>query len=47
MVTAHWPEAGVNIYVWVPTTAVFIVAGLQVPVMPFVDVAGRTGALVF
>jgi hypothetical protein len=31
----------------VPAVAVLIVAGLQVPVMPLVEVAGRTGAVEF
>jgi hypothetical protein len=35
------------VYVVVPTVDVLIVAGLQVPVMPFEDVAGRTGATLF
>ena len=41
--TAHCPAVGVNVYV-----AVFVlltVAGAQVPVIPFVDVVGRTGAV--
>ena len=31
----------------VPTTDVLIIAGLQVPVMPLVDVAGNAGATAF
>ena len=34
-------------YVVVPTTDVLIVAGLQVPLMPLLDIAGNTGAAVF
>src|SRR5678815_4634226 len=37
-VVAHWPTAGVNVYVVV---AVLSSAGDQVPVMPFVDVVGN------
>lgn len=43
----HCPAAGVKVCVVDPTTAMFIVAGLQVPVTPFVDVAGRVGATPF
>lgn len=38
---AHWPPAGVNVYVVVPAEAVFTVSGLHVPVIPLVDVRGR------
>jgi hypothetical protein len=31
----------------VPTATVLIVAGLQVPVMPFEDIAGSIGATLF
>ena len=31
----------------VPVVVVLIVAGLQVPVIPFVDVVGRAGAVLF
>jgi hypothetical protein len=37
-VVAHWPASGVKVYVVV---AVLSSAGLQVPVMPLVDVVGR------
>jgi hypothetical protein len=40
----HCPAAGVNVYVFVPTVAVLMVAGLQVPVIPFDDVVGNAGA---
>ena len=43
----HCPVAGVNVCVVVPTTDVLIVAGLQVPVTPFVDVDGSVGATLF
>lgn len=43
----HCPVAGVNVCVVVPTAEVLIVAGLQVPVTPFVDVAGSVGATLF
>ena len=46
-VVAHCPAAGVNVYVVVPAVAVFIVAGLHVPVIPLFDVVGRTGAVLF
>jgi hypothetical protein len=46
-VSAHWPAVGVNVYDVVPADAVLIVAGFQVPVMPFVDVTGSVGALEF
>ena len=39
---AHWPASGVNVYV--PLTVLLTTAGDQVPVIPFVDVNGRTGA---
>jgi len=43
---AHCPAAGVKVYVVVPTVAVLIVAGLQVPVMAgiLVELAGSKGA---
>jgi hypothetical protein len=41
VVVAHWPDAGVNVYVIVPAAAVFITAGLQVPVIPLTDVPGK------
>ena len=44
---AHCPADGVNVYVVVPAVAVLMVAGLHVPVMPFVEVAGNAGAVLF
>jgi hypothetical protein len=46
-VLAHCPPDCVKIWVDVPTVEVLIVAGLQVPVMPFVDVVGNTGGTAF
>jgi len=40
VVTAHCPAEGVNVYVVVE---VLLIAGLQVPVMPLVEVVGRAG----
>ena len=45
VVVAHKPTVGVNVYVaeaWLLT-----VAGLQVPVIPFIDVVGNAGAVAF
>jgi hypothetical protein len=38
VVVAHWPTAGVKVYVVV---AVLLIAGLQLPVMPLFEVVGR------
>ena len=46
-VEAHCPAAGVKVYVVVPVTAVFIVAGLHVPVMLLFEVSGSPGAVPF
>jgi hypothetical protein len=46
-VSAHKPAVGVKVYVVVPGVAVLIVEGLHVPVIPFVEVTGRVGALEF
>lgn len=43
----HWPDAGVKLYVVVPATAVLIVAGFQVPVIPLLEVTGKAGAVLF
>jgi hypothetical protein len=43
----HCAAAGVKVWVVVPTTEVLIVEGLQVPLTPFVDVAGSVGATLF
>jgi len=42
---AHWPDAGVKVYVLVPRTEVLMVAGFQVPVMvgELVEAEGKTG----
>ena len=40
-------SAGVKVYVVVPGVAVLIVAGLQIPVMPFAEVVGRAGGVEF
>lgn len=42
-VVAHCPASGVNVYV--PEVILSTTAGLQVPVMPFVDGEGRAGTL--
>ena len=47
VVVAHCPADGVNVYVVVPAVAVLIVAGLQVPGMPLLDVVGNAGAVLF
>ena len=47
VVVAPCPAVGVKVYVVVPTVAVLMVAGLQVPVKLFVDVVGRAGAVAF
>lgn len=41
-VVAHCPAAGIKVYT--PVAVLLTVAGLQVPGIPFADVAGRTGA---
>ena len=38
---AHCPALGVKVYVVVPAVAVEITAGVQVPVIPLVDVFDR------
>ena len=43
VVVAHWPAVGVNVYV--PVAVLLTVAGLQVPVMPLVEVSGKVGAV--
>jgi hypothetical protein len=44
---AQLPAVGVNVYVAVPGTAVLILAGLHVPVIPSFDTIGSAGAVVF
>lgn len=43
---AHWPAVGVNVYVVVPATAVLIVAGLHVPVIPLSEVPERVPGVI-
>lgn len=40
VVVAHCPAAGVKVYVLVPAVVVLMAAGLQVPVIPLVEVPG-------
>jgi hypothetical protein len=42
-VLAQSPTVGVKVYV--PLAVLFTVAGLQVPVIPLLDVVGKTGAV--
>jgi hypothetical protein len=44
VVVAHNPAVGVNVYV--PDVVLLTVAGLQVPVIPLVEVVGKRGAVV-
>jgi hypothetical protein len=46
-VVAHCPAAGVKVYVVVPVADVLITAGVQVPVMPLLDINGSAGATEF
>ena len=46
-VVAHSPALGVNVYVVFPCLIIFIQEGVQVPEIPFVEVAGKTGALLY
>jgi hypothetical protein len=41
------PADGVNVYVIVPATVVFIVEGFHVPLTPLFDVTGNVGAVLF
>ena len=43
VVVAHWPASGVNVYV--PVAVLLTITGDHVPVIPFVDVNGSTGAI--
>lgn len=47
VVVPHWPPFGVNVYVVLPAIEVLMVAGLHVPLIPLVDVAGSEGAVLF
>ena len=40
---AHWPAVGVKVYV--PLTVLSMVAGDHVPVIPLVELTGRTGTV--
>ena len=44
-VDAHVPAVGVNVYTVVPIVEVLMVDGLQVPVIPFVEVSESAGAV--
>ena len=44
---AHCPLFGVNVYVVVPAVLVLMLAGLQLPLTLFVEVAGSDGAALF
>ena len=46
-VDAHCPKSGVKVYVVVPATEVLISGGLQLPVIPLVEVAGKRGGTEF
>lgn len=46
-VVAHCPPVSVNTYWVVPNADVLIVAGLQVPAIPLVEVAGNAGGVEF
>jgi hypothetical protein len=45
-VVAHWPAAGVKVYVAVPAVDV-LNAGLQVPLMLLVDIVGSAAGVAF
>lgn len=42
---AHWPASGVKVYVTVPTMAVLIEDGLQVPVIPLFEIVGKVAGV--
>jgi hypothetical protein len=46
-VVPHCPASGVKVYTVVPTVAVLIVAGFQVPVIFSIEVDGSVGATAF
>ena len=46
-IDAHCPADEVNVYVVCPAFDVLIVAGLQVPLIEFVDANGSAGAVLF
>jgi len=45
--TPHWAPVGVNVYTVLPTFAVLIVEGFQVPLTPSFDVVGNAGVMSF
>ncbi len=45
--TPHCPPVGVNVYSVLPTFAVLIEEGFQVPSIPSFDFVGRAGAISF
>jgi hypothetical protein len=47
VITAHWPALGVNVYTDGPITVVFMLAGNQVPMMPFKEFNGSTSGVSF
>jgi hypothetical protein len=44
-VAAHCPGAGVKVYVFVPVVVVLMVDGFHVPLIPLMEVAGKTGGV--
>ena len=46
-VVAQSPAVGVNVYTWVPTVVLSIVEGDQVPVIPLLEVVGKTSGIAF
>ena len=47
VVVVAQPLDGINVYVVVPAVDVFIVDGLQVPLILFCEVVGNGGAVLF
>jgi hypothetical protein len=45
--TAHCPATGVKMYLEVPAVEVLIIPGFQVPCIPFAEVSGNAGAVLF
>ena len=44
---AHWDESGIKTEVIVPGTEVLIVAGIQEPIIPFIEFEGNNGGFEF